>query len=138
MSPALKPPSTAQNPSRTRMIPWPGVACVSLCALGLLPWIMAPQTFISDDSYFYLVIARNLALSGEQTFSGVFFTNGVHPLWTYILAVWSYGVSWIDPVLLHGPFVFLPLSIAFFILNIGNYFVSIPGKSRCLCSGQYF
>jgi hypothetical protein len=39
-----------------------------------------------DDSFYYLVIARNLAAGIGSTFDGVNATNGFHPLWAYSLA----------------------------------------------------
>ncbi len=65
-----------------------GGVVAALCA-----W---PERFIVDDAYFYLVTARNLALHGEQTFSQVWPTNGVHPLWLWLLAAWSWLVARVD------------------------------------------
>jgi len=42
-------------------------------------WLSNPAQYISDDAYFYLVLARNLVAQGLHSFSGVFITNGVHP-----------------------------------------------------------
>lgn len=52
-------------------------------------WLWRPAAFIADDSYFYAVIARNIARGAGQTFSGVFPTNGAHPLWLYLMAGWA-------------------------------------------------
>ncbi len=52
-------------------------------------WLWRPAAFVADDSYFYAVIARNIARGAGQTFSGVFPTNGVHPLWLYLLSGWA-------------------------------------------------
>ena len=38
-------------------------------------------SFFTDDFFYYLVVARNLALHGTSTFNGLQLTNGYHPLW---------------------------------------------------------
>lgn len=58
--------------------------------IGILMWSLHANWFIADDSCFYLVVARNVALNGVQTFSSITPTNGVHPLWTYLLSGYSY------------------------------------------------
>ena len=76
-------------------------------------WLLRTEAFISDDSYFYLVISRNLALEGHQTFSGIMSTNGAHPLWLYVLTAYSWIVSSIfGPESLNSPQFALPLSVA--------------------------
>jgi hypothetical protein len=45
---------------------------------------------IVDDSFYYVIIANNIAEIGRSTFDGVTLTNGYHPLWTAILVVWIY------------------------------------------------
>lgn len=52
-----------------------GILFVSLCA---------PETlaiFSSDDSFYYFLTARNIALGKGVTFDGINTTNGFHPLW---------------------------------------------------------
>ena len=76
-------------------------------------WILRTGAFISDDSYFYLVISRNLALEGHQTFSGIMSTNGAHPLWMYVLTAYSWVVSSLfGPEYLNNPGFALPLTVA--------------------------
>ena len=76
-------------------------------------WLLRTEAFISDDSYFYLVISRNLALEGHQTFSGIMSTNGAHPLWLYVLTAYPWIVSSIfGPESLNSPQFALPLSVA--------------------------
>lgn len=76
-------------------------------------WFLRTEAFISDDSYFYLVISRNLALEGHQTFSGIMPTNGAHPLWLYLLTAYSWLVSALfGPDTLNNPEFALPLSVA--------------------------
>jgi hypothetical protein len=41
--------------------------------------------FFDDDFYYYLQIARNLAMGRGSTFDGIHFTNGYHPLWMLVL-----------------------------------------------------
>ena len=40
--------------------------------------------FVSDDAFYYLQTARNLAATGRPTFDGVHATNGFHPGWMAI------------------------------------------------------
>ena len=76
-------------------------------------WFLRTEAFISDDSYFYLVISRNLALEGHQTFSGIMSTNGAHPLWLYLLTAYSWIASALfGPDTLNSPEFALPLSVA--------------------------
>ncbi|MCY4651925.1 MAG: hypothetical protein OXC95_02030 [Dehalococcoidia bacterium] len=87
------------------------VALLFLFMVGM--WVLKTQAFISDDSYFYLVISRNLALEGHQTFSGIMSTNGAHPLWLYLLTAYSWLVSQLfGHETLNSPEFALPLSIA--------------------------
>jgi hypothetical protein len=55
----------------------------------LILWIVLPieylLKFTSDDSFFYLKTAQNLANGLGSTFDGINPTNGYHPLWTLIL-----------------------------------------------------
>jgi hypothetical protein len=56
-------------------------AVVLIAALYLLPAQLAPRRFPSDDSFFYLQVARNIAAGNGSTFNSVTPTNGYHPLW---------------------------------------------------------
>ncbi|HWL94632.1 MAG TPA: hypothetical protein VNT79_14010, partial [Phycisphaerae bacterium] len=38
-------------------------------------WLLWAEAFVTDDSYFYLVIARNIAGTGRQSFNQVMPTN---------------------------------------------------------------
>jgi hypothetical protein len=49
-----------------------------------IPFHLKPDNFIVDDGYFYLQIARNIALGFGSTFNGVMPTNGYHPLWMLV------------------------------------------------------
>lgn len=78
---------------RTRLAP---------IVLGVVPFILASlhilalplwlpvrdlaSKMVTDDSFYYLKIARYLALEGRQTFDGLNWTNGYHPLWGWTLA----------------------------------------------------
>jgi hypothetical protein len=59
---------------------------LSLCLLVVLD----PDrgfTFVVDDAYYYLQIARNTDQSGIVSFDGIHRTNGFHPLWLSMLVV---------------------------------------------------
>lgn len=80
-------------------------------AVGLYLWCITTKSFIADDSYFYVVIARNIALHGQQTFSGLFPTNGFHPLWGYVLAAYTFVVHALAPDAVNHVTYALPLAI---------------------------
>jgi hypothetical protein len=83
---------------------------LGLWGLGVLAWVCLPELCRNDDSWFYPVVARNIVLAGKQSFSGVFPTNGVHPLWLYLLTGYSYLVSLANPAWLHTAAYAIPLS----------------------------
>jgi hypothetical protein len=73
------------------------LAAMGLLIGALLPRMMAVSLaspselfavvdYLTDDAYYYLGIAANLAESGRSTLDGVTLTNGYHPLWLLILA----------------------------------------------------
>lgn len=76
------------------------------------------RRFMADDSYFYLVVARNIALHGEQTFSGIIPTNGVHPLWLYILSLWDWMLSKICTQCLFDLRSVLPINLGILALGV--------------------
>jgi len=47
-----------------------------------IDWLLG---VVPDDTFYYLLIARNLAHTGRSTFDGVSATNGYHPLWMAVL-----------------------------------------------------
>lgn len=81
---------------------------VALIAIACAAWLYAPARFIAEDSYFYLVTARRFALEGQPSFSGVFITNGVHPLHFWLLSLYSLLVARLDPAWLWNPACALP------------------------------
>jgi hypothetical protein len=63
----------------------------ALVILAMGAWItFGPEVRIaflmSDDAYYYLSIARNLADGAGSTADGINTTNGYHPLWCWLLA----------------------------------------------------
>ena len=97
--------------NRSSLIHASPVVLLFMTMIGM--WFAFTQAFIADDSYFYLVISRNLTLERHQTFSGIMPTNGVHPLWLYLLTAWSWVVSTLfGPDILSNPKSALPLSIS--------------------------
>jgi len=105
--------------------------------IGFVSWFQYPRAFIWDDSYFYLVIARNIVINGSQTFSNLYITNGIHPLWLYLLTGYSYIVSAIDSNLLSNPSYALPLSILLVLVGSLNLWkvASLLRLSRLLLVG---
>jgi len=92
-----------------------------LTACGVGAWLIRPEAFIGDDAYFYLVIARNLALNGQHTFSGLCPTNGVHPLWCYLLVGYDALLSRVDLALLWSLKAGIPLTAALLIWGVRNF-----------------
>lgn len=80
-------------------------------------WVLFPTVFVVDDSAFYLVIARHLVVDGEHTFSGLYDTNGFHPLWLYLLAAYSFLVSLFDESWLSVLPYAVPLSLLCLVLG---------------------
>lgn len=85
-------------------------ALLSIWGLGTLTWLLFTFVCTSDDCWFYNVIARNIVLRGQQSFSGIFPTNGVHPLWLYLLTGYSYLVAQLDASWLEQEAYAVPLS----------------------------
>lgn len=62
-------------------------AVVALIGLAMaLATLADPLVFLADDSWFYLVIGRNIAEGHGITFSRVTPTNGFQPLWGALVA----------------------------------------------------
>lgn len=57
------------------------ILILMLGAAYLLPPQLHPRRFPTDDSFFYLQVARNIAAGHGSTFNQVTPTNGYHPLW---------------------------------------------------------
>ena len=72
-----------------------GIACLWPFHLGQFE-----RAYLSDDFYYYVQVAKNLAETGRSTFDGIHLTNGYHPLWLVILTVFwkvagSSGFFWL-------------------------------------------
>lgn len=67
-----------------------GATALALIALLIGTAIFATRahlvSIVSDDSFYYLQMAKNLALTGTSTFDGVTRTSGYHPLFAAVLA----------------------------------------------------
>jgi hypothetical protein len=61
------------------------VASVLVVMFGLI-FILKPDIWFADDSYFYFQVAWNFARGMGSTFNNVMPTNGYHPLWMLICA----------------------------------------------------
>jgi hypothetical protein len=106
-------------------------------------WYLVPQNYIPDDMYFYLVIARNIVLKGQQTFSGIIPTNGVHPLWQILTA----GYSWILNVIvgssaLYNESFYWPLSLTVLSLGLWRWWrtsrlIDVPPIVICGLTGVF-
>jgi hypothetical protein len=72
-------PGPAGNRRGLSAHPW--ILGLALFALLALPAQLRPRHFPSDDTYFYLQVARHIAAGEGSAFNGVMPTNGYHPLW---------------------------------------------------------
>jgi len=55
--------------------------------LAWVPLDKALEKFISDDAFYYFLIARHLAQGKGASINGLNPTNGFHPLWALLLAI---------------------------------------------------
>ena len=64
---------------------------IALLAFALIAWpaLILPDeallTSFTDDTYYYLVVARHVAAGNGFTFDGLHPTNGYQPLWLFLL-----------------------------------------------------
>ncbi len=70
----------------------------------------------TDDAYYYLGYARNLAQGNGPTFDGVVTTNGVQPLWTLMLIALAHLINGDVELLLAARYLSALLSIAAIVL----------------------
>jgi hypothetical protein len=104
-------PAAHADAAASRFDPFAIAWFALLFAVGVYLWATRTSPFVADDSYFYAVIARNIALHGEQTFSNLVPTNGFHPLWGYVLAAYTYLVHAVWPQAVYDVRYAVPLSI---------------------------
>lgn len=67
------------------LLGWAFFSLVFLLGISLAP-ISALLNLFHDDSFFYMVIARNHAAGLGYSFDGLNQTNGFHPLWLWLLS----------------------------------------------------
>lgn len=73
---------------------WPRRLTIALVlTFFALPAMLAPRNFPTDDSLFYLQVARHIAAGHGSTFDTISITNGFHPLWMgpCVAAAWISG-----------------------------------------------
>ncbi|MDE1931748.1 MAG: hypothetical protein KGI43_09320 [Alphaproteobacteria bacterium] len=61
------------------------IPIAALFALAALSPPMAMNDYLSDDAYYYLRVASNIAHGAGSTFGNLVPTNGYHPLWQLVL-----------------------------------------------------
>ncbi len=71
-------------------------------------------SFWVDDFFYYLVVAKNLALHGASTFNGLQATNGYHPLWLLTIAL-------VYKIFHTQLSFFVALSVLIWLLVCGSY-----------------
>lgn len=70
-----------------------GVIVVSLIMFSFVPAIEFLINFSNDDSFFYIKTAYNFSTGEGSTFDLVNKTNGYHPLWFLVLALYFYLIN---------------------------------------------
>lgn len=68
-----------------------GAAILSAACIWRLAWLADADlvTQVADDTFYYLVLARNMAASGQLTFDGINTATGVHPAWLTAMTLLS-------------------------------------------------
>jgi hypothetical protein len=62
------------------------VSAACVCRLAALP-MPDLVTYVADDTFYYLVLARNMAATGQLTFDGINTSTGVHPGWLALMTL---------------------------------------------------
>ncbi len=88
---------------------------------GVTSWFIYHGNYIADESYAYLIVARNLVLHGRQSFSDIFPTNGFQPLWQYLLAGYTWQLAQFKPAWLYEAGYAIPLSAAMLALGTWHF-----------------
>ncbi|MCX6339921.1 MAG: glycosyltransferase family 39 protein [Candidatus Aureabacteria bacterium] len=125
---------------------------------SLMPVSTLIGKFVSDDAYYYFVIARNVARGYGASFDGTSLTNGFHPLLVALLAPLFRFVDGNPDLPVHCALVMLSIfdclagyliyrtlrtisdergaliGSAFWLLNPCLFFVSLTGTEASLCA----
>lgn len=123
---------------------WPALAVIAVGFALSLYFALAPFEFVltnllSDDSFYYFDIARNIAQGFGSTADGVNLTNGYHPLWLLAILPFFYFLSSgqivdiapIQGVLLLSAILNLATGIILYVI-IGRYTRSAWVKAAAL------
>ncbi|MBM4343928.1 MAG: hypothetical protein FJ100_11220 [Deltaproteobacteria bacterium] len=124
------PPTTAASHSASRRSlhrASPALLCALAAAVAVAAVAWRTERFVPDDAYFYLVVARNLARFGQHTFSGVFDTDGVHPLWTWMATAATWALDHIEPRWVASPRGLLALHYA--LLAVGAWTMATAARA---------
>lgn len=115
---------------------WP-VLCAGALLIYFIATLIGRQwaggVTVEDDAFYYLVIARNIAASGDSTFDHQSLTNGYHPLWLALLVLQDLTV---------GPSLMVTLTIQAVLLAGGAYLLlrgrpEIPPLLQVAFAGAY-
>lgn len=105
--------SSAGSANRSYAIPF--------LLFGITSWFAYHANYIADEGYVSLLIARNLAQHGRQTFSDIFPTNGFQPLWQYLLAGYTWQVLQFQPSWIYQSLFAIPLSAVLLALGMRQF-----------------
>ena len=90
-----------------------------LAALWMVVLLLVPQRTFADDSYFYLMVAWNMARGMGSTFNTLMPTNGYHPLWM-LLCTLVFKVIPQRPAALHGVAALIALLDGLMLLTVAR------------------
>ena len=97
-----------------------------LAALWVIVLLLVPNRTFADDSYFYLMVAWNMARGMGSTFNTLMPTNGYHPLWMLLLTL-VYKVIPDRVPALHGVAALLALLDGLMLLTVARLLRRVGG-----------
>ena len=112
------------------------IPVAAIVGLATLSPPMALNDYLSDDAYYYLRVAANIAHGAGSTFGNLVPTNGYHPLWQLVLVPVFWIVRTPDAAI---PAVFAIGSVAWIVCvalyrRIGQ---RCDAEAAFLCGGIY-
>lgn len=112
---------TSAPPKQERRLQWevalPIIVLAAYFAALMIHFAYRGDLYLSffvDDFFYYLVVAKNLALHGASTFNGLQATNGYHPLWLLTIAL-------LYKIFRTQLSFFVALSVLIWLLVCGSY-----------------
>lgn len=89
----MSPPQASSSLNRKHLLALLLLAALVRLWVAWQPIESLVEKNLPDDSFYYFVLARNLAESGQATVDGVSPTNGFHPLWLLVITPLFMGTA---------------------------------------------